>query len=171
MQARHKNGQHVALVDPLLALAAIELRQSDIASWQRWGRPESCLCNAFCCVKTVVPSSSSPDKYFLFSLAPFFWAWFRSMIVTLGFGLCSISHNDNCTHHHKDQVQSLSHGSGTVTITWTRCRGQIQSASRGQVQQRHKDHSQPNQFQSLSHGQGAAIVTATGGYRHHQLNW
>ena len=36
LQARYKDSLHPALVDPLLALAAVELRQSDTASWQRY---------------------------------------------------------------------------------------------------------------------------------------
>ena len=35
LQARYQSAHHPGLVDPLLALAAIELRQSDTASWQR----------------------------------------------------------------------------------------------------------------------------------------
>ena len=36
LQAKYKDSLHPALVDPLLALAAVELRQSDTASWQRY---------------------------------------------------------------------------------------------------------------------------------------
>lgn len=35
LQARYQSAHHPGLVDPLLALAAIELRQTDTASWQR----------------------------------------------------------------------------------------------------------------------------------------
>ena len=36
LQAKYKDALHPALVDPLMALAAVELRQSDTASWQRY---------------------------------------------------------------------------------------------------------------------------------------
>ena len=35
LQERYRNPRHPGLVDPLLALAAVELRQDDTASWQR----------------------------------------------------------------------------------------------------------------------------------------
>ena len=36
LQERYKNPKHPGLVDPLLALAAVELRQDDTASWLRY---------------------------------------------------------------------------------------------------------------------------------------
>lgn len=36
LQARYKSAHHPGLVDPMLALAAIELKQRDTASWQRY---------------------------------------------------------------------------------------------------------------------------------------
>ncbi len=36
LQAKYQDPLHPALVDPLLALADVELKQSDTASWQRY---------------------------------------------------------------------------------------------------------------------------------------